>query len=300
MAEFTSVDLSRLPAPNVVETVDFETIVSEMLAELREKDSTFDALVESDPAYKILEVAAYREMLVRERVNASARAVMLAYARGADLDHIGANEKVPRLVLQEGDPEASPPVPRIMEEDDDYRERIQLRPEGSSTAGPRGAYIFHGRAAHPDVKDVQPIASGDGEVTVYVLSRQGDGEASESLLTAVEEALSDEDVRPLTDHVLVESATIVTYEIEAELVLFSGPDDAVVKAQALKEAQAYVAAMHRIGLKPARSGMYRALHQPGVARVNLTSPASDIEVDDGEAAYCTAIDITSKGLDDDE
>ena len=77
---FTSVDLSQLPPPDVVETLDFETILAEMLADLRARDAVFDALVESDPAYKILEAAAYRETLIRQRVNEAARAVMLPSA----------------------------------------------------------------------------------------------------------------------------------------------------------------------------------------------------------------------------
>ena len=75
---FTAVDLSRLVAPTVVETLDFETIFAAMLADLQARDSAFSALVESDPAYKILEVAAYRELLIRQRVNDAGRAVMLA------------------------------------------------------------------------------------------------------------------------------------------------------------------------------------------------------------------------------
>ena len=87
---FTVVNLSQLPAPNVVESLDFETILAEMIADLQGRDPTFTALVESDPAYKILEVCAYRELLMRQRVNESAKAIMLAYATGADLDQLGA------------------------------------------------------------------------------------------------------------------------------------------------------------------------------------------------------------------
>lgn len=64
---FTAVDLSQLPAPSVVETLDFETILQAMLDDLLARDPDFSALVESDPAYKILEVAAYRELLLRQR-----------------------------------------------------------------------------------------------------------------------------------------------------------------------------------------------------------------------------------------
>lgn len=58
MTNYTPIDLSTVPAPNVVQALNFETILAEMLADLQARDSVFTALVESDPAYKILEVAA--------------------------------------------------------------------------------------------------------------------------------------------------------------------------------------------------------------------------------------------------
>lgn len=96
---FTAVNLSKLPPPVVVEQLDFETIFAEMLADLQSRDPVFTALVESDPAFKILEVAAYRELLIRQRANESAKAVMLAFANDADLDQLGANVGVARLVI---------------------------------------------------------------------------------------------------------------------------------------------------------------------------------------------------------
>jgi len=90
MASQFSIDLSTLPAPVVVEPVSFEAIVTAMITDLVSRDSTFTALVESDPAYKIIEVCAYRETLLRQRANEAARAVMLAYALDSDLDNLGA------------------------------------------------------------------------------------------------------------------------------------------------------------------------------------------------------------------
>jgi len=174
---FTVINLSALPAPVVVEQIDFETILDEMVADLQSRDPAFTALVESDPAYKVLEVAAYRETLVRQRANESCLGVMLAYAAGSDLDQIGANFSVQRLVLDEGDADAIPPVLPTYESDTDYRARIQLSFEGFTTAGSKGSYIFHGLGADPDVKDIDAVSPLPGQVTVYVLSRTGDGTA---------------------------------------------------------------------------------------------------------------------------
>ena len=45
----STLDLSLLPPPEVVEQLDYEAILAEMLADLRARDPVFDALVDSDP-----------------------------------------------------------------------------------------------------------------------------------------------------------------------------------------------------------------------------------------------------------
>lgn len=294
---FSAVDLSRLAPPDVVEALDFETIFAAMLADLQARDSTFSALVESDPAYKILEVAAYRELLIRQRVNDGARAVMLAYATGADLDQIGANYNVDRLLISAGDPNAIPPTADVYEADADFRRRIQLSLEGYTTAGSVGAYIFHALSADGDVKDASvanpPITPGT--VNVAVLSRTGDGTAPGGTLTAVTAALNAEEVRPLCDTVVVASAAIVNYAITATLTLYAGTGAAQVMAAAQAAAEAYAARMAALGLDITRSGIFAALHQPGVMNVSLASPSSDIVIAWNQASHCTGITLTNGG-----
>lgn len=295
---YTTVNLSQLPAPAVVETLDYELILSQMLADLQARDPVFTALVESDPAYKILEVAAFRELLLRQRVNDAAKAVMLAFATGSDLDQIGANYSVQRLVLDEGDPSAVPPVLPTYESDDDFRARIQLSPEGYTTAGSEGSYVFHGLGSDADVKDVQAVSPTPGQVTVYVLSRTGTGAASADLLAAVSSTLNAEKVRPMTDQVTVMSASIVNYTITAELVVYPGPDPTVVQSASIAAVTAYAEEQRRIGYDVTLSGIYAALHQPGVQRVNLTAPAANLTIGDGQASYCTSINVTVAGAPD--
>ena len=294
---FTAVDLSQLAAPDVVETLDYEAILAEMLADLRARDPEFTALVESDPAYKILEVAAYRETIIRQRVNDGAKAVLLAYASGSDLDQIAANYNVERLVIDPGDPTAIPPVSPTLEADADLRRRVQLSFEGFSTAGPVGAYIFHALGADPDVLDASVASPTPGDVVVTILSRQGDGTAAPELITAVDAALSADEIRPLTDNVTVQAATIVNYTVDATLTLYPGPDAAVVEAAAEAALNTYIAAQQRLGRDVTRSGIFAALHQPGVQNVALTAPAADVVITDEQAAFCTGITVVVGGTD---
>lgn len=298
MSAFTQIDLSTLPAPDIIEELNFETIFAAMLADLQARDPAFSALVESDPAYKILEVAAYRELLVRQRVNDAARAVMLAYATGADLDQLGALLGVSRFVIEEGDPEAVPPVPEVLESDTEFRRRIQLSLEGFSVAGPRGAYIFHGLSADADVLDISATSPDPGEVLISVLSRTGNGAASAPLLAAVEEKLNEDSIRPLTDLVTVQSASIVNYNVHAHLYVYPGPDSSVVLTKALAALDTYIAQVHKIGQDVTLSGIYAALHQPGVQRVNLIQPNANVVISDTQASHCTGINVTIAGTDE--
>ena len=296
---YTAIDLSQLPPPQVVEVIDFEKILQEILADfyarMAESGQPFTALVESDPAYKLAETAAYREMIVRQRANESALAVMLAYAEKSDLDQIGANVNLQRLVLVPANNSTVPPTPAIMESDASFRARIQLVNESYTTAGSEGSYVFHSLSADAKVKDVQPVSPEEGQVVVYVLSRDGNGMADQPLLEKVSAALNKETVRPLTDRVIVQSASIIDYTVTAELVLYPGPDANVILQSARDMLQRYVSDMHRVGFDVTLSGIYQALHRPGVQTVNLATPASNITVSDGQAAYCTGINITIAG-----
>lgn len=294
---FTAIDLSQLAVPDVVEQLDYEAILQAMIDDLRARAPEFDALVESDPAYKILEVAAYRETLIRQRVNDGAKAVMLAYAAGTDLDQIAANYSVERLLIDAGDPDAIPPVPPSYESDAELRRRVQLSPEGYTVAGSRGAYVFHALGADPDVRDAQAVSPEPGVVTVYILSRDGDGSAPAGLVDAVEAVLSSEDVRPLTDMVQVVSVSVTSYAVDAELSVLPGPDAEVVRQSAEDAVTAYVEAQHRIGYDVTLSGLFAALHRPGVHNVTLTSPAADIVLGEGETAHCSSVAVTIGGTD---
>lgn len=103
----------------MLEELDFETLLSE-------RKQAFIALypaheqalwecrlaLESEPITKLLE---------HQRINNAAKATMLAYAEGSDLDVIAANFNVERLVIQAEDLTANPPIEEELESDDDFR-----------------------------------------------------------------------------------------------------------------------------------------------------------------------------------
>ncbi|MGX5101088.1 baseplate assembly protein [Enterobacter cloacae] len=293
------INLSALAVPDAIVVPDAGDIFTRWLARLRELDPEFDALVESDPAYKQGEVNAYQLTLAFQRVNDAVRAVFLASARGNDLDQIGAAFNVSRLVIDPGDPEAVPPVEPVYESDDAFRERIQLSWAQLNTAGARNAYRFHAKSADNDVLDADAYGpethNRPGEVDVYVLSRTGNGEAGLILIETVMNKLSADEVRPLTDYVSVKSATIAGYAVTAELDIPDGPDAQTVLENAISALTSYTQLSHRINAIVPLSAIYAALQQPGVSRVRLVSPAADLEAVPGQAPWCSAINVTRQG-----
>lgn len=325
---FTGVDLSRLPAPDVIEALDFETIYAQALSQFQTYFPDFSATVESDPVVLLLQLFAYRELILRQRVNDAARAVMPAFAVGPDLDNVAAIVGVERFILDPGNPAQN--IAPTYETDDSLRRRMVLAPEGFSVAGPTGAYIFHALSASADVADagadspapddIRQIvmnvlaangaapalitamtdaldaATWPGDVTVTVLSRQGDGTAPAALLDTVSAAITADDVRPLTDHVTVVSAEIVPFAIEANITFLSGPDRAVVMTAAQARLDAHLAATLLLGRDVTRAGIIAALHPEGVQNIDLVSPVADIVLTRQQAGYCTSVTLGDAGV----
>lgn len=294
---YSQVNLADLPAPKLVREIDFEEILSELKAACVRLHPGMEPIlqVESEPAVKVLQVAAAYVMMIRAEINDAARGVLLAYATGSDLDHLGALLGVERAVYAE----ATETEPAEMEPDEYFRTRIQLAVEGFSSAGPRGAYEFHARSADGRVKDVSVVGPQDplipappGTVHVYVLSNQADGVASPDLLGKVEAAVNAETVRPLTDTVLVRSATMRNFNVRATIEVLDGPDRLVVLEEARSALQEYLTAANGLGSTIAISGIHGALHRPGVRRVNVSEPAGDLVMLPNEAPHAVVVEVT--------
>lgn len=300
-SNLTAIDLSQLNPPDVVRQIDFETILKDGLEDFYQRmedvQPNFPRYLESDPAMKLAEAFAYREMLIRKEANEQALAVLLAFAKDNDLDHKAAERNLQRRIISP----ATENSPEVKESNESLRKRVQLAPEGQTTAGSEGSYIFHGLNADARVKDIYPYAPLDendnptGICNIYVLSTEGDGTASEELLNVVNTALNAKSIRPLTDKPLVYSASILNYSIQAEIFIDEGPDENIVLDSCYKAAQEYTNKSHSFNNGISLSGIYQALHQPGVSRVNLISPVNNIDTSIGQVAFCTGINILRIG-----
>lgn len=300
IATSTAIDLSRLPVPQIIEQIDYEDVLAALTADFTTRWPAFSATVESDPVVKLLEVAAYRETVLRAQFNARAKGALIAYATGADLDNLAALYAVTRLVTAAADPETG--TPEQLESDDALRTRVLLAPDSFTVAGPASAYIFHALSASGDVLDASATSPDPGEVVIAILARPDEdnpsGAAPPELVAIVADALSADTVRPLTDHVTVQSAGITDYQIEAELTLFAGPDANLIRQTALDFLDAWLDTNRRIGRDVPRSALIAALHVAGVQRVELVEPVADIVIGATGAAFASSVSVITVGVDE--
>ncbi|WP_125562272.1 baseplate assembly protein [Pseudoalteromonas rubra] len=324
LTNFSAIDMARLPTPKLIEQLSFDETKTAIVADFSQR---YDGAVldyASDPAIKLIEAFAYREMLLRQRINEAAEAVLLAKASSTELDYLGARFGVERAVTSPGNATAVPSVPAEYESDERYRERIRLALEGFSTAGPAGAYVFHAMKASPKVRDVYVSAPEferasvtddsatsafvltctsnaglsepmPGDVAVTILSDEGSGLASDALLNTVQTYLNQDEIRPLTDRVRVIPASIRSFTINARLYLYPGMDSDAIKQLAIKTTSDWLNEHRKLGHDISLSALYAVLHREGVQRVELLEPQWDITVDQDEAAYCTAIEVDIGG-----
>lgn len=294
----STITLSQLPQPDVIEVLDFETILAERKAYFvslypADQQAAIAATLalESEPITKLLQENAYRELILRQRINDAAVANMLAWAKGSDLDNLVANWKVQRLIIQPGDDTATPPVPEIKEDDEALILRALMAWDGLSVAGPTGAYEYFALSADGKVADAKGSSPAPAEALVTILSTEGDGTADATLIANVTQALSHEDTRPVADRLSVQSAGIIHYTITAQLHISSqGAEADLILQAASDQLAAFINPRRRIGVEVPRSAIDAALHVQGVRKVDLIGWA-DIAPSPTQAAYCTGFTV---------
>lgn len=321
----TEIDFSVLPAPQIVEELNYEAILEAMVLDLRARDPSYTEILESDPGVKILEVCAARELILRQRINDALRATLLRYASAADLDNLAAFYNVLRL---SGEP------------DETFRLRTIERTKGSSSAGGAAWYRYRALTVSPQVRDAFVWRPAPGEVELVILSGEGEaieaatgdaldqlgvawgiirasgetddvyrervlalvaqgggyGTASPELIAAVDAVVQSDSVRPVTDTVQTVGAEILEVSVAANVWLYPDTPEAIFDGLADRLRLAFDA-QAGLGWDITRSWISAQLHPAGVQRVEIIAPAAEQIVTPRQAPVLGDVALTLAGRD---
>lgn len=181
-----------------------------------------------------------------------------------------------------------------IEDDDSLRERIKQAPEKFSNAGSKGAYKYWTSTAHQDIIDVAVLNPTAGVVLVYPLTKSGN--PTPEILSLVEDILTDEEIRPLTDQVIVEAPEIIDFAIHGSITLYNFADADSVMAEINFKLNEYIKNLKsKLGKDIVPTQIIALLNNIyGVYKVDLTFPLFT-EIDEYQWANCTSYDISIAG-----
>jgi phage-related baseplate assembly protein len=269
-------NLDELQPPQIIEELSFEEILQQMKERLVAIDAEYTALLGSDPVMKLMEVAAYRELLLRQRINQAARANLLAFATGSDLDNLAAFYGVSR---------------KENETDEELRERVHAKIVGWSSAGSREAYKFHALNSDPRVKEANADSPEPGLVRISILSKENGGVVSQDLLEKVTAYMLREDIRMLTDTVEVVPCGLIEVNIRAKIILMASTPPEILNTIR----STFISAFNKIaglGVSISRTWIISNLFVNGVKDVELQTPAADVQVTEIECAKLGMVELT--------
>lgn len=359
------INIDSLPMPSVLQTLDYEDILSQNLANFKTLVPDWQPL-ESDEFKIILEAFAYRELHLRAYFNEIAKSFFLSTTTGVDLDNYAVFYGVERLqgakpyaeyefelsgalsqdvtvpvnlvltdetssyeailledvVIAAGTTKATgtvelqletyqsevktetitTPLPFVVaakateifgngsdvESDDNFRDRILLSMADKSTAGSEETYKSFTFNADERIEDVAVLNGGSGIVNVYYYSAAAD----ELMQTRVEDTLNAKEVRPLTDTVVVNTATEVPFSVTAELKILPNQETATVYTNAIASLEAGLKTLKKIGTDVTLSEINKFLKVDGVKEVVISSPGANVVTADNEIGINSGNTIT--------
>ncbi len=282
-------DITTLPAPAVIQEVDYEVILARQKAQFITEWNAlrvtypelpaYDTLsIESDPVGIVTQAESYREVLLLARINEAARARLLAFAAGSDLDQLAAFYDVVR---------------QVGETDTRLKTRVILAIQGRSTGGPKERYKSIAMNADVRVASVEVYRVGRSPlIYVAIYSTEPNGVASEGLLTIVRAALENDNVQLVNDEFVVASAVLTVVNLVANIWLLPDADEATVTraATALRDAWAIE---QQLGRDLIREWWVSKLMISGVHKI--TPVTADVIVPPSQAAAIGTITLNLQG-----
>ena len=187
-----------------------------------------------------------------------------------------------------------------VEEDPAYAERIRLKPNSFSVAGPVEAYRYFALSVTPAVVDVQIHSPTPGVVNIYPLLADG-AIPEEAVLKQIEDFVSGDTLRPLTDEVHVLAPSQENYEIFVDYWV-NDEDSRNLEAiqNTVKEnVETYrIWQQSKIGRDITPSELIAKVKDAGASKIDLSTlkPNQYQVLGESKVAHCTSVSINFKGM----
>lgn len=185
------------------------------------------------------------------------------------------------------------------EEDTAFYNRMRESEESYTTAGPRGSYKYHAKTVSSLISDVSAESTEDGIADIRIMLYGGEL-PDEELIAKVQAYLSADDIRPMTDKVVVSAPTTIPFNINATYYI-SG--DKVATTQDIKNAvevatENYILwQTQKMGRDINPSYFNAMLMESGIKRVEITEPLFT-NVPKGSVAVIGTHNVTFGGVED--
>lgn len=186
-----------------------------------------------------------------------------------------------------------------LEDDENFRMRIQKAPESFSCAGPSGAYEYHAKLTNQDIESVSVISPKPGEVEIRVLMKAG-GIPETEVINQVKASCNDKRVRPLTDKVSVLAPSTLTYKVD--VTYWINRNNVSMEAETKRRVEEAVKAFtlwqrSALGRDINPSELITRMVQAGAKRVEVRQPVHQ-EVPATSVAICDDPQFSYGGLED--
>lgn len=209
------------------------------------------------------------------------------------VDPVAYVEKVENITVSEGGAD--------LESDENLAERIFLAPASWSTAGPDDAYKYWVRTFNPAITDVMVGSDIPGEVDIFFILQDGQL-PEETMIVELEQYLKNEEIRPLTDQVIVRAPEIQEYSID--LTYYINRSDrsraSVINDRVQMAVQSYITwQRERIGRDINPDQLRKMLLLAGAKRLEIREPQFSAIAQASIALPMGEVQVLYGGIEDD-
>jgi len=193
--------------------------------------------------------------------------------------------------------------------DEEYYNLLRDSQDSYSTAGAKNSYIYHAKKVSLEIGDVIANTPSPGQVDLYVLMKDG-SIAGEEMKAKVYAACNADEVRPLTDHLVMKDAEYVDFTVDLTYYIPSKTQMSLAEIEeavqgAVNSYLEWQCGTLGLDIVPDRL-VKRIMNTGGVKRVEIRSPVYTV-LRDGlsgdentvpQIARTASVDIVNGGFED--